>query len=103
MTQEKEDYLNNENLSISEENIMSSSADNLFSNNLSSDEFESLFNENETILKRLAFKEVWDRYSYVYEDRRNRFLKGNGEYIFEENINILLYMESSLLLSLFYI
>lgn len=95
LTQEKEDYLNNENLSISEaKNIMSSSADNLFSNNLSSDEFESLFNENETILKKeLAFKEVWDRYSYVYEDRRNRFfLKGNGEYILEENINILLYM-----------
>lgn len=95
LTQEKEDYLNKENLLISKsKNILLLSADNLFNNDISPEEFENIFRENEAILQReIAFKEVWNRYSYVYEDKENRyFLKGSHEYILEEKLNILLYV-----------
>lgn len=95
LTQEKEEYLNKENLLISEaKNKLTLSASNLFNNNINPEEFENIFIENEIILqKEIVFKEVWNRYSYVYENNENRyFLKGSHKYMLEEKLNSLLYI-----------
>lgn len=50
LTQEKESYLNAENILISEaKSAISSSADNLFNNNLNPNEFEKIYKENEIV------------------------------------------------------
>lgn len=95
LTQEKVDYLNKENLSISEsKKILALNSNNLFNNNISPEEFENIFIENEIILqKEIVFKEVWDKYNYVYENNENRyFLKGSHKYMIEEKFNLQLYI-----------
>ncbi|WP_058485459.1 hypothetical protein [Defluviitalea phaphyphila] len=95
LTQEKEDFLNNENLIISKaKKNIETNFYKFFNNNIAPEEFENIYLKNESILqKELAFKKVWDKYDYVYENKENRyFLKGSSKYILQEKFNFLLYI-----------